>query len=49
MKCIKPLKHRPEFQGKINCKTCDAERLTNEKVAGFKNEWDWMIVGGEEE
>jgi hypothetical protein len=25
MKCCKPLVHRPEFQGKINCKQCERE------------------------
>lgn len=42
MKCIKPIKHRPQFQGKINCKACEAELLTNEKVTKMKNEWNWM-------
>tara|TARA_R100000541_G_scaffold58852_1_gene70864 strand:+ start:1097 stop:1207 length:111 start_codon:yes stop_codon:yes gene_type:complete len=27
MKCVKPLKHRPEFEGKHHCKLCEAERI----------------------
>jgi len=43
MKCIRPLKHRPEFQGKHNCMSCNSERLklmeTADKLAqdsGYK-------------
>jgi len=25
MKCIKPMKHRPEFEGKVHCKRCAKE------------------------
>ena len=25
MKCKKPLKHNPQFEGKINCKQCERE------------------------
>ena len=24
-KCIKPLKHNPQFEGKIHCKQCERE------------------------
>ena len=27
MKCIKPMKHRPEFEGKHDCKHCRREEL----------------------
>ena len=27
MKCVKPLAHRPEFEGKYNCKHCARDRL----------------------
>ena len=23
MKCVKPLKHNPQFEGKVNCKICE--------------------------
>ena len=26
MKCIKPMEHRPEFEGKLNCKHCEREQ-----------------------
>ena len=29
MKCIKPMKHRPEFEGKLNCKHCEREARRN--------------------
>jgi hypothetical protein len=29
MKCISPLTHRPEFEGKYNCTHCSRERLEN--------------------
>ena len=29
MKCIKPMKHRPEFEGKSNCKHCEREARRN--------------------
>ena len=25
MKCINPIKHRPQFEGKYHCKRCEAE------------------------
>tara|TARA_R110000744_G_scaffold375_6_gene1487 strand:+ start:20850 stop:21086 length:237 start_codon:yes stop_codon:yes gene_type:complete len=25
MKCVKPMKHKPEFEGKVNCKHCSRE------------------------
>ena len=30
MKCIKPLKHRPEFEGKLNCEHCKREAKEGE-------------------
>ncbi len=27
MRCVKPLAHRPEFEGKLNCKNCSRDRL----------------------
>ena len=33
MKCIKPLRHRPEFEGKYNCKHCNRERLEKMELA----------------
>ncbi len=26
MKCIRPMKHRPEFEGKHHCKQCELEQ-----------------------
>lgn len=31
MKCIKPMKHRPEFEGKHHCKLCEAEQVGEEE------------------
>jgi len=31
MKCIKPLVHRPEFQGKLNCLQCERDTLKEEE------------------
>lgn len=33
MKCITPLKCRPEFEGKHNCKRCAKERLEKMELA----------------
>ena len=30
MKCIKPLKHNPQFEAKNHCKTCEAQRIITE-------------------
>jgi len=30
IKCKRPLKHRPEFEGKRHCKACEAERIIKE-------------------
>ena len=30
MKCIKPMEHRPEFEGKFNCKHCEREQEEEE-------------------
>tara|TARA_R110000803_G_scaffold60248_5_gene119364 strand:+ start:4349 stop:4471 length:123 start_codon:yes stop_codon:yes gene_type:complete len=30
MKCVKPMKHKPEFEGKHHCKLCEAERIIKE-------------------
>jgi hypothetical protein len=27
MKCVKPLKHNPQFEGKVNCKICEREHM----------------------
>lgn len=27
MKCINPMKHRPQFEGKHHCKQCEAEAM----------------------
>jgi len=31
MKCIKPMEHRPEFEGKFNCKHCEREHRDEEE------------------
>jgi hypothetical protein len=36
MKCIKPLKHRPQFEGKHHCKQC--QRDHDEKLENLKKE-----------
>ena len=30
MKCKKPLKHNPQFEGKHHCKLCEAEKIIKE-------------------
>tara|TARA_R110000822_G_scaffold46818_3_gene124530 strand:- start:691 stop:810 length:120 start_codon:yes stop_codon:yes gene_type:complete len=39
MKCKKPLKHKPQFEGKANCKACACEA----------KEDAYEYLGGEEE
>ena len=39
MKCKKPLKHRPQFEGKANCKACAREAKQDA----------YEYLGGEEE
>jgi len=34
MKCKKPLKHNPQFEGKINCKQCEREAKGDENNVG---------------
>jgi len=41
MKCIKPMKHRPEFEGKYNCKRCEAEGVNKMKIL---ERWIYEIV-----
>tara|TARA_R110000737_G_scaffold220502_3_gene236211 strand:- start:221 stop:358 length:138 start_codon:yes stop_codon:yes gene_type:complete len=30
MKCVNPLKHNPQFEGKHHCKACEAQRILTE-------------------
>lgn len=30
MKCQRPRAHNPQFEGKVHCKACEAERIIKE-------------------